>query len=94
MSRSYKKNPILTDRPNGAKFWKRQSNRKIRHYSGELNNRYYHRLYNSYNIHDYKTRWSENDAKREWTSIKYYRNKYISLEDFINHFWKKYFYRK
>ena len=63
MSRSYKKNPVYTDRPNGAKYWKRCANKKVRRYKDNLDDgKMYRRIYNSWDIHDYINRWTKEEA--------------------------------
>lgn len=104
MSRSYKKNPIYTDRPDGAKYWKRLANKKVRkeniHF---LKGKKYKRFYNSWGIHDFVSRWSKKSALEyynksgffsngEW--ITSYQDEYKTEKDFLNKFWKKYHYRK
>ena len=47
MSRSYKKNPIYTDRPFCAKYWKRLANKKVRKENNHfLKGKKYRRLFN------------------------------------------------
>ena len=53
MSRSYKHSPVYTDRKCGAKWWKRQANRKVRNHKDVLNNKSYRKIYNPWEIHDY-----------------------------------------
>ena len=101
MSRSYKKNPIYTDRNDGAKYWKRQANRRVRHYKGELQYNKYKRIYNSWEIHDWVSRWSSDEALKSYqTDVFWWRGEpekrwnYKSEEDFMNRQWAKYYRRK
>ena len=94
MSRSYKKHPFYTDRPNGAKFWKRQSNRRIRHYKGDLYNKCYHRLYNSWDIHDFKDRWSKEEALVSYRTKYSLWKEYKNEKDFLARYWSKFYRRK
>ena len=79
MSRSYKHSPIYTDRTHGAKYWKRCANKKVRRYKDKLDNgKMYRRIYESWEIHDYFTRWSKQEA------IKIYNTHYrtsLSLQN-------------
>ena len=103
MSRSYKHMPIYTDRPNGAKYWKRQANRKVRYSKDFLNGKGYRKFYNSWNIHDYINYESKTDAIMWYNTIaKHYARyswwnitkDYPTVEDYINkcwahnHYWK------
>lgn len=95
MSRSYKKNPIYTDRTHGAKYWKRLANKKVRKENDHfLKGKKYKRIYNSYDIHDYISRWTKEEALKDFKRYiylqKYYKNEY----EFLNKHWKKYQYRK
>lgn len=58
MSRSRKKNPVVSDyNRKGTTFYKRQAARKIRYYKGIIpNGSYFKKLYCSWNIFDYKRR--------------------------------------
>ena len=95
MSRSYKKNPICSDRPNGAKYWKRLANKKVRkqniHFS---KGKKYKKVFNSWEIHDYISRWSKYQALKDLYRYKYLKEDYESEEEFLNKFWKKYYKRK
>ena len=95
MSRSYKKAPVYTDRKHGAKYWKRQANRKVRHHKEILNNKSYRKVYNSWEIHDYVSRWTKAEA------IVWY-NKHKNedwwftgtLDSYLNEYWEHDFHRK
>lgn len=56
MSRSRKKNPVVSDYSrNYTKFAKRQASRKVRYYKGYIpDGSHYKKLYCSWNIFDYK----------------------------------------
>lgn len=103
MSRSYKKNEICTDRSNGAKFWKRISNKKVRKSRDSFQkSSKYKRIYNSYEIHDYISRWSKKQALNDYHySGFFYKGEWIPIfkeykteKDFLNKYWKKIYYRK
>ena len=95
MSRSYKKNPIYTDRPNGAKYWKRLANKKVRKENNHfLKGKKYKRLFNSWEIHDYISYWDKKQALKDFTRYEYLREEYKNEEEFLNKRWKKSQYRK
>lgn len=95
MSRSYKKNPIYTDRPDGAKYWKRLANKKVRRKNNHfLKGNKYKRIFNSWEIHDYISRWSKYQALNDFKRYEYLKEEYKNEEDFLNKHWKKYQYRK
>ena len=106
MSRSYKKHPIYTDRDKAgaAKFWKRRANRVIRHYNqrDRVQHNKYKRLFNSWEIHDWISRWSRREAIESYNSF-FWDNRekdwvqrwdYDSEEEFLNRHWAKYYRRK
>lgn len=102
MSRSYKKNPVVTDgSPGNTQYSKRLASRRLRR---ELNNSdellqgsKYKRHTCSYDIHDYKNRWSWLEAVKDYygnyVEYCYFREKYPTLEDF-RQWWEKYYLRK
>ena len=103
MSRSYKKNPVYTDRPNGAKYWKRCANKKVRRYKDNLDDgKMYRRIYNSWDIHDYINRWTKEEAIDYWYKVQTeagYRwyditKDYPTLENFLDKCWAPDFYWK
>lgn len=68
MSRSYKKNPILKDR-HGSKalrFFKKQSNKKVRKGDNVAQHGKFKKIYNSWGIHDYIGRYSEQKFQESW----------------------------
>lgn len=95
MSRSYKKHPWATDGRHGQKIWKRFANKSVRHYSNDIKNgKYYKRLYCSYNIHDYKSRWTWEEAKFKFEeNVLYNFKNYKTLKEFYR-YWYKYYRRK
>ena len=68
MSRSYRKNPVVKDRygSKALKFYKRLSNKKVRHSSGIHNHCSYKKVFDSWEIHDYKSRVSKNDYIKQF----------------------------
>ncbi len=64
MSRSRKKNPGFCDR---NPYCKRQANKRVRRTEGVYNGCLYKKLYNSWNIHDYKyLMWNKTDLEDGW----------------------------
>ena len=104
MSRSYKKHPIYTDRARGAKYWKRQANRRVRHYKGTLENNHYRKLYCSWEIHDWISRWSKAEAVHSWEHPHWHYSSYYDewwhafseyrTREEMEQYWAKYYRRK
>ena len=101
MSRSYKHNPICTDHSKpGAKWAKKQANRKVRHSKDFLNGKGYRKIYNSWNVREWVWRESKYDAMFWYNSHKnpyyyeYFYKEYPTFEDYMNKSWKHDFYRK
>ena len=103
MSRSYKKSPVYTDRPHGAKYWKRVSNKKVRRYKGKLaNGKAYKKIYDSWEIHDYISYWTKQEAINDYYmhSSSYnpfwfnWQDEYPTLEKYLNHIWEHDYHRK
>lgn len=112
MSRSYKKNPVHKDNQRGgAKLGKRMAAHRIRNMSLEeaeilsgKSNRHTKVSGDTYDIHDYISRWTEEEARMFWREMKSgtnhhrpwqqaYRDKFMKdypTEDrFINKYWAK-----
>lgn len=93
MSRSYKKQPYIKDHNRGQK---KLANRKVRNTPDISNGSYYKRVYQQWNICDYKWRWTLADAIQ-----KYYsdigkglsNHKLPDLESYIK-YWRKCVYYK
>lgn len=100
MSRSYKKHPIYTDGGTpGTKYAKRFANKKVRRTDWDelpLKGNGYKKVYCSWDIHDYISRMSIEDARASWERNRnaYWMCDYETFEDFLNHEWKKWYYRK
>ena len=91
MSRSYKKNPIYTDGKNGQVISKRFANKKVRKYKNKIaKGKSYKKLFCSYEIHDYISRMTWEEAKREYEQddYNYYKNHNISLKEFYRR-WRR-----
>lgn len=100
MSRSYKKNPWVTDGYGGDRKRSKQiANRKFRRTSCDefSGGRSQHKKYtNSWDICDYKLRMTEAEAIEHWYEMcdeLYFRKTYPTLESFIE-FWNKHYRRK
>lgn len=97
MSRSFKKHPYCTDGRGGRKQWKRIANKIVRNYKNNLaDGKNYKKLYESWNIHDYISRWSWSEAKKEWEDglrNTYLQEHYPTLKEFYR-LWKKYYHSK
>lgn len=103
MSRSYKKSPVWTDRKHGAKWWKRQANRKVRYNKDTVQGKNYRKMYCSWNIHDWISRESRADAiawyhRTTHEERPYYKDwvleKWPTLDDYLNKCWAHDHYRK
>jgi predicted MPP superfamily phosphohydrolase len=65
MSRSYKKTPIIKDHDSG-KVGKKLANRKVRRYKEKIaNGKAYKKVFNSWDIHDYISRYSFQEFKKD-----------------------------
>jgi len=96
MSRSYKKHPFCTDgHRNSTQESKKCANKKVKHYKKGLpNGSAYKKLSCSYDIHDYISRWSWQEAKNDYFNENTrWKDEYHSLKEFYR-FWKKYYKRK
>lgn len=101
MSRSYKKYPYYTDgSPGTTKEMKRFANKKVRQYKKDINKKgnSYKKIFETYDIHDWISRWSWEEAKAEYENNdgigRYsWKDDYLTLKDFRN-FWSKYYKRK
>lgn len=106
MSRSYRKNPIIKDNKKGSKTAKSHANRHFRRCSLNeelrIGKSTVHRKFTeSWNIHDYVSRWTRSKAEKEWeymqfmkrngiTSYRYsyFMEKFKTKESFMN-YWAK-----
>ena len=66
MSRSVKKHPVVKDHGSG-KWGKRQASKAVRRSkSFDDSGKEYKKLYNTWNIHDYVSYYSKEDAIKDW----------------------------
>ena len=98
MSRSIRKTPIVKDGGRSSKRGKKQANKAVRKYKDEISNgAAYKKIYCSYNINDYITYWTEEDAIELYYELKekysnwgmdYFEKKYPTLESYLL-YWRK-----
>ena len=103
MSRSYKKSPVVTDK-DSAKEDKQKANRKYRRRTIEEDesggkSKQYKKNYNQYDIHDYKSYETEEQAREGYRGLiaegrTWMLKKYPTEEDYIKDNWEKYYHRK
>ena len=98
MSRSYKKYPCSKDGgPTRVKFTKREANKKVRRTDNIPSGKSYRRVFEPYDIHDYISRWTWEDAKFEYFHPDMYgivwQEDYPTLKDFYK-YWRKYYFSK
>ena len=91
MSRSYKKNPFTTDQRN-KRIGKRFANKRVRKSAFEdaLQGKSadYKKLYEQYDICDYRWRWSKEDAIKDYYENERLQQLYPTLELFLE-YWAK-----
>lgn len=93
LARSVKKNPICTDGRNGQKIPKRFSNKVIRHCEDIPNGKAYKKYYCSWNIHDYISRYTWQEAKESYERNNSWHKIYPTLKEFYR-FWRHYYKNK
>ncbi len=95
MSRSYKKHPFIKDGGRSSKKDKQLANRAVRRGNKDLSKKGkgYKRIYCSYDINDYISRWPWKEAKKEWETNSWWRNYFLSEKEFYN-YWAKCYKRK
>ena len=98
MSRSYKKNTFCSDYSPLNKWGKRIANKSVRRHKDYLaNGNSYRKVYDSWNIHDWKIYESENYARKWFHLNKHNFKKHkadLTEQQYIDRYWKKYFKRK
>lgn len=99
MSRSYKKNPYSKDgsfrRGKSGKFW---ANKKVRNSKDSLQHGDFKKLFCSWQINDYISRYTEDELKQEWDSAENkqgytLRDQFDTFEDALK-WWRKYYKNK
>ena len=94
MSRSYKKNPVYSDgRTPTPKKIKRIANKKVRHTKNLADGKAYKKVFESWDIHDYISRWTWEDAKFKYFHPNLHginwQEDYPTLKDFYK-YWIKF----
>ena len=94
MARSVKKNPIYTDGQKGQKIPKRFANKIVRKYKDTIpKGKAYKKLYCSWNIHDYVSRWDWATAKADYEQNQHWQKEFPSIKEFYR-FWRRYYKNK
>lgn len=101
MSNSYKKNPWVNDHKRKVtKSNKREANKEVRRVAKKFDDvgqkAYYKKMTESWDITDYKQRWTKEEAKQEYENGElsdYIYKHYPTLEKWL-HYWEKCCYRK
>ena len=93
MSRSYKHSPVCTDGTRKTtKEMKRHANHKVRQYKKGLSNgKAYKKLFCSYDIHDWISYWSWEQAKQDYETgmlSSYLQERYPTLKSFYRYWYK------
>ena len=93
MSRSYKRNPVCTDgKPHSTQESKKFANKRVRNTDFDdlpRKGKGYKKVYESYDIHDWRNRWTEEEAKKDWERSRkrhYWFNK--TFKEYMN-YWAK-----
>ena len=89
MSRSYKKHPYSKDRP--SKGMKKFANKKVRHTKDIPNGKAYKKVFESWDICDWRWIWTRADAIRTWERAKedsWIKKHYETLEKYLI-YWEK-----
>ena len=102
MSRSYRKNPIIKDNGKSKKEMKSLANRKVRRKLNDpdfdiADGKAYKKEFESFNIADFISRWTKEDAIKEYESkskkYRWFKEEWPTLEDYLN-YWEKTMHRK
>lgn len=91
MSRSYKKNPVYTDGRNGQKKAKRIAAKKVRNFDIEAlpsKGNQYKKVSESYNIHDYVSRWTWEEAVDWYHKHPEQYSEYPTEKEFYRYWYK------
>lgn len=88
MSRSFKKHPWVTDGGTpSTKNSKRFANKKVRHNKDVPNGGSYKKVYEPWDIRDYKYMWTWPEAKRQWEEgdNDYLKKHYPTLKSYYRY---------
>ena len=92
MSRSFKNNPVNTDKNN--KLEKRRANKKIRRLNNLIKGSIYKKHFCSWNICDYKWYLSRENAIIYWKgNVHNIQKRYKTLEEYLDMWHKHYYYK-
>ncbi|MFD1954844.1 hypothetical protein ACFSL6_11885 [Paenibacillus thailandensis] len=94
MSRSIKKSPVLTDHHTpGTRWSKWQANKAVRRFRGDIQHgKWYRKLYCSWNICDYRSFKTKQQAIHEWETSRWLRDRLTQAEAIKD--WEKLYKRK
>jgi len=95
MSNSVKKAPVYTDHQTPSTRWsKRQANKAVRRFMGDVQNgKWYRKLFCSWNICDYRSYKTKQQAIQEWETSQWLRERLATRTEAIKD-WKKFYKRK
>lgn len=95
MSRSYKHSPVCSDGSSpGTKKSKRFANKAVRNTNNIPCGGSFKKVFSSWEIHDYISRWSWAEAKENWEkNERNYQDRFPTLAEFYK-FWRKYYRNK
>ena len=94
MSRSYRKHPVIADNAKYASFGKKQARRRVRNLDIEelpLKGNAEKKVYESWNIHDFKSYWSWENALKQYREDPDYYARYhhcYNEDDWYWHWYK------
>lgn len=90
MSRSYKKHPYYTDNGKHTILYKKHANKKLRYLKNViLKGSSYKKIYCSYNIHDYKFRFSLSQAKKSLRYLSSFSSEKKAYENWYKNYKRK-----
>jgi len=93
LARSVKKNPFCKDGQKSKKIPKRFSNKAVRHILEIPSGKCYKKYYCSWNICDYISYWSWEQAKQSYKAQEGWQKSYPTLKEFYK-FWRHYYKNK
>lgn len=99
MSRSRKKNPITKDGNSQKRNKKRIAEKQVRNYLKQhpeetLQGKSYRKVWESWEIADYVSRYTREEAIKDWNEgHNYLHKKFNSLEDWLEYYDKCYYHK-
>lgn len=91
MSRSHRKHPFRTDHDSSKEnrsIANRIYRRKALDEEVPKKSNIHKKYYESYNIHDYVSRWTWEQALRDWETNEYLKNRYKTKKEFYRYWYK------